>query len=276
MQTFKFLFFFLLPFMISAQSYPSDNKVITDVKKYHGKIASATVQNDWKLEKEAGYSFSNMAKRVVAGTTIKENGITKKIIGLAIYTRGGQRESWNFSRYFVTSSEVVGAKLLTEDILKEQIIALLESDPIKVFPDFGEIAWVHDITFPKGLENHTDRTGDVIYAGQITFMRKFVEYEYPFEGGIRKHISPLEIYTRLDNTEMKVKTCVVGYSDANEKKYLSEKEYKSIAVLGTKPFMELFGLNGPDLKSTIQDKDKSESNKPGKSSIMSKLKIKGS
>jgi hypothetical protein len=276
MYTFKLLFFCLLPFLISSQSFPSDTKVIADVKKYHGKMASATVQNDWKLEKEAGYSFGNMAKRVVAGTTIKENGISKKIIGLAIYTRGGQGESWNFSRYFITNSEVVGAKLMTEDVLKEQIIALLESDPIKVFPDFGEIVWVHDITFPEGLENHTDRTGDVIYAGQITFMRKFVEYEYPFEGGIRTHISPLEIYTRLESAEMKVKTCVVGYSDANEKKYLSEKDYKSIAVLGAKPFKELFGLNGPDLKSTKQDNDKSESNKPVKSNIMSKLKIKGS
>jgi hypothetical protein len=52
--------------ILSAQNFPTDAKVLQDVKNYHGKIATAKVQNEWKLEKEAGYTFSNMAKRVVA------------------------------------------------------------------------------------------------------------------------------------------------------------------------------------------------------------------
>ncbi|MBK8111241.1 MAG: hypothetical protein IPK46_13325 [Saprospiraceae bacterium] len=88
------------------------------------------------MEREAGYNFSNIAKRVVGATTQKENGISKKIIGLAIYTRSSSVDSWHFSRYFVTGSEVTGAKSLTADDLVSQTLELLRNEPIKVFPDY--------------------------------------------------------------------------------------------------------------------------------------------
>ena len=244
------LFFLItLPCYIFCQAFPSDSKVLSDVKKYHGKIATAAVKNDWKLEKEAGYQFSNMAKRVVSATTVKENGVSKKIIGLAIYTRGGSGESWNFSRFFVNGSEAVGVSPLSEDVIRNEIIELLTTNPIQVFPDMQDIVWVYGISFPKGLETRTDRTGDVIYNGQITYMRKFIDYEYPFEGGIRKHSSPLEIYTRLEGGRMKVKVCVVGYSDPTEKVFTKEKEYKEMPVLGSVSFEKLFGEAGPKVGS---------------------------
>lgn len=273
----KIVLFILMPISSFCQSFPIDTKVIDDVKKYHGKIATASVQNEWKLEKEDGYNFSNMAKRVVAATTIKENGVSKKIIGLAIYVRGGAGESWNFSRYFVTGSEVVGAAGLTEEKIKAEIIELLTTQPIQVFPDMQDIVWVYDISFPKGLENRTDRTGDVIYTGQITFMRKFVDYEYPFEGGIRKHISPMEIYTRLEDGKMKVKVCSVGYSDASEKVLLSEKEYKKLSVLGTIPFEQLYGESGPNAgkENSKIDDGNNKKNTNNKGSGLPKIKIKG-
>ncbi|MBK6374663.1 MAG: hypothetical protein IPF67_16385 [Saprospiraceae bacterium] len=101
-----------------------------------------------------------------------------------------------------------------------------------------DIVWVYGISFPKGLENRTDRTGDVIYKGQITYMRKFIDYEFPFEGGIRKHSSPLEIYTRLE-----------GGKDPSEKVFTKEKEYKEMPVLGSTSFEKLFGEAGPKVGS---------------------------
>ena len=58
MKFFKTIIVFALPFFGLAQSFPTDAKVLEDVKKYHGKIATAKVQNEWKLEKETGYTFS--------------------------------------------------------------------------------------------------------------------------------------------------------------------------------------------------------------------------
>jgi len=153
MKFFKTIIVLILPFLAFGQSFPTDAKVLEDVKKYHGKIATAKVQNDWKLEKEAGYTFSNMAKRVVAATTVKENGVNKNIIGLAIYVRGGAGEKWNFSRYFVTSSETLGLAALTEQQIKDQTLELLRTNPGRVFVNFKDIAWVYDITFKKKKKN---------------------------------------------------------------------------------------------------------------------------
>ncbi|MBP6396883.1 MAG: hypothetical protein KBF57_03230 [Saprospiraceae bacterium] len=243
----KILILFLASFILfnlSAQQFPNDAKVIQDVKKYHGKIATAEVQNDWKLEREAGYNFSNMAKRVVAATTQKENGISKKIIGLAIYTRGGSGESWHFSRYFVTGSEVTGAKSLTEEDLVSQTLDLLRTEPIKVFPDFGEIAWVWDVSFTDMAAPTTDRTGDLIYKGYIEFERKFTAY-YPFEGGLRRYRSPIEAYVRLSGSQMKVAVVSVNFSEPIGEIWMKEKDYNALPVLGSKVFDELYGKNCP-------------------------------
>lgn len=231
-------------FNLSAQQFPNDEKVIQDVKKYHGKIAAAEVQNDWKLEREAGYNFSNMAKRVVAATTQKENGISKKIIGLAIYTRGGSGESWHFSRYYVTGSEVSGAKSLTEEDLVSQTLDLLRTEPIKVFPYFGEIAWVWDVSFSDMVAPTADRTGDLIYKGYIEFERKFTAY-YPFEGGLRRFRSPIEAYVRLSGSQMKVAVVSVNYSEPIGEIWMKEKDYNELPVLGGKSFDELYGKNCP-------------------------------
>ncbi|MBK9257883.1 MAG: hypothetical protein IPM42_20705 [Saprospiraceae bacterium] len=261
----------LLPFIGIGQSFPSDAKVLQDVKKYHGKIASADVQNDWKLEREDGYNFSNMAKRVVAGTTVKENGISKKIIGLAIYTRGGAGESWNFSRYFVTGSEVVSAKSLTSNDLRQQTIDLLNKEPIKVFVDFQNISWVYDINYPDITQNRTDRTGDMIYNGFIDYERKFNDSEgitlpnYPFEAGLQKFSAPVEAYVRLVDGEMKVAVVSMGYSAALDKKMMSRKDYENLPSLANKPFDQLFGNDCPFVISgqSIPETDKPSSKQSG-------------
>ena len=255
------MLFALLPLFAISQDFPSDAKVLEDVKKYHTKIATAKVQNEWKLEKEAGYTFSNMAKRVVAATTVKENGVSKNIIGLAIYVRGGTGEKWNFSRYFVTSSETVGLAPLTESQIIDQTLDLLRINPGQVMVNYSDIAWVYDITLPEGLKSETDRTGDLIYKATIEYEQKFIS-SYPFEGGLRRFKTPLEIYVRQKEGALKVAVAVLGYSEAVKETLMTEKQFNAIPVLGTKPFDALFGSQGPAVPGT--DNKSNESSRPNK------------
>lgn len=232
--------------ILSAQNFPTDAKVLQDVKNYHGKIATAKVQNEWKLEKEAGYTFSNMAKRVVAATTVKENGASKNIIGLAIYTRGGAGENWTFSRYFVTSSETVGLAEPDEAQLKNQLLDLLRQDPMKVLVTYSEVAWVYDIRFPEGIGYTTDRTGDRIYKAEIEYAYKFIA-SYPFEGGIRRYKNPLEVYVRVIDGAFKVATAVVINRDPVETTLMTEKQYNALPTLAQQAFDTLYGPQGPEL-----------------------------
>jgi hypothetical protein len=281
MKFFKTIIVVILPFLAFGQSFPTDAKVLEDVKKYHGKIATAKVQNEWKLEKETGYTFSNMAKRVVAATTVKENGVNKNIIGLAIYVRGGAGEKWNFSRYFVTSSETLGLAALTEQQIKDQTLELLRTNPGRVFVNFKDIAWVYDITFPEGLKSETDRTGDIIYKALVEYEQKFIS-SYPFEGGLRRFKAPLEIYVRPVDGILKVAVASVGYSESSKETLMSEKQHDALIVLGQKPFDELYGPQGPAIPGN-KNSEKANENKNTESNTTSdkkglklpKLKIKG-
>lgn len=244
-----------LPLLALAQSFPTDAKVIEDVKKYHGKIAAANVQNEWKLEREAGYTFSNMAKRVVAATTIKEAGVSKNIIGLAIYVRAGAGESWNFSRYFVTSSETTGLKLLTEEEILAQTMEYLHADPARIFVTLDDIAWVYSVSFPDGLQYEVSkRDGDHIYKAQVEYELRQIDF-IPFEGGLYRFKAPLEIYVRQVGSEYKVQNFSIGYrGESIQKTPLTEKQYNAMPTLKTKPFAELYGPQGPTVPGAANNK----------------------
>jgi hypothetical protein len=262
MKSFKTIIVLVLPFFGLAQSFPTDAKVLEDVKKYHGKIATIKVQNDWKLEREAGYTFSNMAKRVVSATTVKENGVSKKIIGLAIYVRGGAGESWNFSRYFVTGSEVVGAKTLTTEDLKQQTIELIKKDITKVFYHHKEIPWVYDISFETSVADRTDRTGDVIYNCYLEFEQMFNDSEgitlpnYPFEAGLKRYRIPAEAYVRLVDGQMKVAIVTYGSNEPISKRMLTKKQYESLTTLSSENFDQLYGREGLNFETNSVQNDK--------------------
>jgi hypothetical protein len=228
-----------------AASFPSDSIVISDVKKYHGKISKAKVSGSWKLEKESGYLFSNMAKKIVSASTIKENGISKKLIGLAIYIRGSSNDNWIFSRFFVTSSETVGLKQLTQKDVLEQTINQLKTNPSKIFVNLDDIAWVYNVSFSDGFKYEVDKiSGDIIYKATIEFERKNIE-SIPFDGGIYRYKSPLEIYCRQIGNEIKASAFVIGYSEYIKKTSLNEKEYNQLPTLSQKKFIDLYGEKGP-------------------------------
>lgn len=236
---------YTLPALLLGQNFPADATVVADVKNYHGSLASAATTGSWTTEKESGYLFDNMAKRVVKATTTQTAGISKNLTGLAIYVRSSVGEAWRFSRYFVTSSDIQGLKPLTQQEVTDQTVALLAANPIQVMPFYGEVAWVYGITFPDGLISETDqRSGDIIYKAVVEYEYKFIS-SIPFEGGLRKFRAPLDIYCRLQGSTMRVAVASVNQGEKIRETLLTEKQYNTIPVLGTRPLEELFGPDGP-------------------------------
>ena len=248
---------FCMPFLAPAQNFPPDSRVLEDVKKYHGKIATARVQNEWKLEKEAGYTFSNMAKRVVAATTTKENDVFKNIIGLAIYVRGGVGEPWSFSRYFVTSSETHGQKQLTEAQITEQTTEHLRKNPNRIFGDLSAVAWIYGVSFPNGFVFEDKKDGDYVYKAMIDYERKEVE-SIPFDGGLYRYKAPLDIYVRAIDGVLQVGGFSMLNSDYVQKTAMSEKQFNACPSLKDKPYNEISGPQGPSV-SGISEKQGSSS-----------------
>ena len=236
---------YCLPALLLGQNFPADATVVADVKNYHGSLANAVAEGSWTTESDGGYLFDNMAKRVVKATTTKTAGISKNLTGLAIYVRSSVGEAWRFSRYFVTSSAVLGATPLTQEEVTEQTLALIAANPSERLPASSDIAWLYGISFPYGLISETDkRSGDIIYKAVIEYEYKFIS-SIPFEGGLRRYRCPLDIYCRLQGNEMRVAAMSVSAGELMRETLLTEKQYNTIPGLGARPFEELFGPDGP-------------------------------
>lgn len=245
----------LLPLAGWSQNYPTNAQVVKAVTSYNETIATAQVEGTWRLEREEGYNFSNMAKIVVGATTHKQDGISKKFTGLAIYVRGGSQEGWTFSRYFVTNTEFVGLASLTNQQLVTQTYEELAANPIHILPHMNDIAWIYEVSVPEGVQATQDRTGDFLYSpAYIEYEEKFIDYEYPFEGGIRRIKMEVELYVRLVNGQLKVVRASRTEKEPAEikKTWLTKSAYENLATLAQKPYTELFGPNGPQITTNQQ------------------------
>ena len=246
---------FLLPLAVWSQNYPTNAQVVKAVMGYNETIATAQVEGTWRLEREEGYNFSNMAKIVVGATTHKQDGISKKFTGLAIYVRGGSQEGWTFSRYFVTNTEFVGLASLTNQQLVTQTYEELAANPINVLPNMQYVAWVYEITVPEGVKATQDLSGDFLYSpAYIEYEEKFIDYEHPFEGGIRRMKLEVTLYVRPVNGQLRVARATRRGGELVEikKTWLTESAYETWPTLAQKPYTELFGPNGPQITANQQ------------------------
>lgn len=140
--------------MSYAQNFPSDKQTLTDAKAAikTATVLTAVFSSEWKLEKESGYLFSNLAKKAIQ-MTVKDNqtGEQRSFEGLAIYARGSAMEAWHFSRFFTytNSIKVLGAKEDTE-LLKELTLKSMTEDAGQWFGDVTGVFGVYPIQIVAG------------------------------------------------------------------------------------------------------------------------------
>jgi len=147
------LFTFSSKFTLS-QNLPTDNQTLADAKKAikTATVVKAEFTGDWKMEKESGYTFANLAKRPVK-MQVKDNttGKERRFEGLAIYERGAPSDKWMFSRYFTftNSIEIIGQQADT-GLLKSLTLEAMRNNPAEWLGDISGIYWVYPITLVPG------------------------------------------------------------------------------------------------------------------------------
>jgi hypothetical protein len=245
----KFLFTFSLIisfFYCFSQSLPSDQQVINDVKKYHGKLSTAQLNGDWQLVREAGYTFANNAKHPVAAVTTKDaNGTQTKIQGLAIYVRSSARDSWRFSRYFVyeNSREVIGAKTPSNEELVSIVEKALAEKAKLVFHNCSWICWVYGIIVPEKTNYQQQSATEMSFEVEI-------EYEERLSGMTERSKQIVEFFCRKINNQWQM-----NYSMRRQITYITKQQVAQNILEETpgicdKPFAELYGPQGPNFGTT--------------------------
>ncbi|MCA0234471.1 MAG: hypothetical protein LCH91_28705 [Bacteroidetes bacterium] len=241
--TFLFSCAFLFSF---SQSFPTNQQVIADVKKYHGKLSTAQLNGDWQLVKESGYTFANTAKHPVAAVTTKDaNGTQTKIQGLAIYVRGSARDGWRFSRYFVyeNSREVVGAKMPSNEEMVSIVEKALAEKSNLVFNNCSWICWIYAIRVPEKVNYQQQSASEMSFEVEI-------EYEERLSGMTERSKQIVEFFCRKINNQWQMNYSMRRQTTPVSKQTVSQDVLETTPGICDKPFAELYGPQGPSFTSS--------------------------
>lgn len=66
----------------------------------NGRITRIEIDGGWKMEREAGYTFANLAKQAIIADKQNADGSRQQFNALAIYQRGAASDPWVFDRLF--------------------------------------------------------------------------------------------------------------------------------------------------------------------------------
>ncbi|MEZ4903554.1 MAG: hypothetical protein R2822_18210 [Spirosomataceae bacterium] len=231
-----------LPFFYSfAQSFPTHQQVIAEVKKYHGKLSSVQLNGDWQLVKEAGYTFTNTAKHPLAAITQKDaNGTQVKIQGLAIYVRSGSREKWRFSRYFIydNSREVIGTKKPTNQELIAITEEALSEQAVLVFNNCSWICWVYAINIPEPVVFQQQSANEMSFEVEI-------EYEERLNGMTERSKQIVEFNCRKTNGKWRMSDSMRRQKTSISQQKVAQNILDTVPGICDKPFAGLYGPQGP-------------------------------
>lgn len=191
MQKLAGLFLILFAMPVMAQQLPADAVVLQDTKKA---IKTATVlkmqfTSDWKLERESGYLFANLAKKAIQAE-VKEmaTGKVKRFEGLAIYSRGSSSEAWSFSRFFTytNSIEEVGTAPDEQGLLQLTLANMAGDRPFDWFGDVTGVFVVHPI---KIVPNSYKKRSEKNQYWEIEFqLEQRWDYKYLVKRTYRKSV----------------------------------------------------------------------------------------
>lgn len=232
-----------------AQNLPSNAQVIKDVSAYHGKLQSAELNGTWQLVREAGYNFANTAKHPVAAITKKEvSGLQKKIQGLAIYVRGSASDSWRFSRYFMydNSSEVIGAKALSNQELVGIVERALSTQSNLVFNNCGWICWIYSIKIPEPVVFKQMSGNEMMFEAEV-------EYEEKLSGMTERSKQIIEFNCRKNNGVWEMKYSMRRQlTPVSKRTNVPQSVLESLPGICDRPFAELYGPSGPSLGGGVK------------------------
>lgn len=147
---------------VLAQGFPTDSRTMVDAKAAikTATVEKATFTSGWKLERERGFLYDNLAKRAIE-MVVKDNssGDKRSFEGLAIYQRSSAAAPWVFSRFFTytNSIKMLGGKEDTA-MLKQLALDGMKANPAEWFGDTSGIFWVYPIeVVPGSYRKESDR-----------------------------------------------------------------------------------------------------------------------
>lgn len=106
--------FFLLAGLYAASAVssnmPSAAQVESDARAAvkNGTLTRIEIDGGWKLERESGYDYANLAKQAIIADKRNADGSEQQFNALVIYQRGAPNDPWIFDRLFAYGWKSLG------------------------------------------------------------------------------------------------------------------------------------------------------------------------
>ncbi len=86
----------------TASDFPSAVQVEADARAAvtNGRVTRVEIDGGWKLEREGGYTYANLAKQAIIADKQNADGSRQQFNALVIYQRGAASDPWVFDRLF--------------------------------------------------------------------------------------------------------------------------------------------------------------------------------
>lgn len=224
---------------VLAQGLPTDSRTMAAVK---AAMAAVTVESheftsEWKLEREKGYTFSNLAKRAIK-MLVRDNksGQKRSFEGLAIYQRGATNDAWRWSRFFTyeNSIKMIGEIENTEE-LERMTLESMTARPSEYFGDLTGVYWAFPFKIvPGSFQKRSDR--QMSWQVEVKLSRRW-DHKFLVE---RQHTKSVDAYLDVDGKTWKY---VVGNDDEKElsRQERSPSELDAMPNMQAKGFRALYG-----------------------------------
>jgi hypothetical protein len=96
---------------LRAQDLPTVATVKADATAAvrNGRVTRIEIDGGWKMEREAGFDFANLAKQAIIADKTNADGSQQQFNALVIYQRGAPSDPWRFDRLFSYGWKSIGA-----------------------------------------------------------------------------------------------------------------------------------------------------------------------
>lgn len=232
------------PVLAIAQQLPGSAQVKADVTSAvkNGKLTSIELDGAWKMERERGYNFSNVAKQAVIATKKNADGSEQRFNGFAIYKRGAASDAWVFDRLFSFGFETVGGTSATPDDAALHAITLkaMRERPAGFMP--VDLRQVYRVDAFKVVPGSAKRRGDNEVTWEIIGEYVVDDTQSSRDPGVKKlreHIK-VEGIQHLQTKAWIVSKSGIVRTESLQRQSLTAQQMQSLPTLAQAPFDQLY------------------------------------
>lgn len=232
-----------------TQELPSAATVKADATAAvrNGRVTRIEIDGSWKMERESGFDFANLAKQAIIADKTNADGSQQQFNALVIYQRGAPSDPWRFDRLFSYGWKSIGAESaaaagagMNATQAHALTLSAMRSNPGGWMP--VDLRYVLRVDAFQVIDSSIQRSGDNEYTWEIR--AEFVvndtsNYAEPMVKNLQQRLKVEAIQHPQTQQWILSKIAELDSSSSKSQK-LTRAQLESLPTLADAPFDQLY------------------------------------